>query len=244
MLWTVWLIYICFLFLSDVPPGESLLDLQPQTLQEAIALSLNFWLVLPALFPKVAPVLNPALEGLFNITVTWGLLFWGFLVDGRSQRFPALPFLIGTALLTNVFYLPWLALRDSEAPISAPQTPLSPLERLTESRLFPITLTGVVLASVVWALVARPEFGGWGDRWQSLGALVWSDRLVYSFVLDLGVFWIFQSWMVADDMQRRDWKDPSALWIARLIPFLGLVIYFLRRPSLPVKDLPFDSHHL
>ncbi len=72
MLWIGWVIHICFLFLSDVPPGESLLHLRPQTLQEAIALSLNFWFVLPALVPKVAPVLTPALEGLFNIAVTWG----------------------------------------------------------------------------------------------------------------------------------------------------------------------------
>ncbi len=231
MLWSIWLIYVSYLFFSDAPPGESLLQVRPETWQEAIALSLNFWCVLPALLPGVAPVLNPAFEGLFNLTVTWGLLFWGFAVDGRDQRFPLLPFLLGTAFLTNVFYLPWLALRQSDS-ISPLQPPLSPLERFTESRFFPILLTVVGLVACLWAAVARPEFGAWGDRWQTLMALVGSDRLAFSFVVDLGVFWIFQAWLVPDDMQRRNWRSPVALWVARLVPFLGLVFYFLRRPQI------------
>ena len=120
-----WVIYIGYLLLSDFPPGASLLHTEPATLQTALALSLNFWFVLPLLFPASAPELNPLLEALFNLVVAWGLLFWGFLLDGRGQRWPMLPFLIGTAFLTNVFYLPWLALRS-------PQTnpPNSPLTRL------------------------------------------------------------------------------------------------------------------
>ncbi|MDX2229116.1 MAG: hypothetical protein NW220_05745 [Leptolyngbyaceae cyanobacterium bins.349] len=231
LLWSIWLIYISFLFFSDFPPGESLLHVKPDTLHEAIALSLNFWFVLPALVPKLAPVLHPALEGLFNLTVAWGLLFWGFLIDRRNQRFPTLPFLMGTALLTNVFYLPWLALRRSN-PSFHPDSALTPLERLTESRLLPIALTVVLVASLGWAAVARPEFGNFSDRWQALMELVLSDRLAYSFVIDLGVFWIFQSWLVTDDMQRRNWQDASALWVARLLPFIGLVIYLLRRPRM------------
>lgn len=75
-----WLVYVGYLLLSDLPPGNSLLHTQPETLQTAIDLSLNFWFVLPTVFPDAAPVLNPTLEGLFNIVVAWGLLFWGFLI--------------------------------------------------------------------------------------------------------------------------------------------------------------------
>ena len=46
---------------------------------EAINLSINFWFVTPLVFPSVAPVIHPALEGLFNIVVAWGALFFGFL---------------------------------------------------------------------------------------------------------------------------------------------------------------------
>lgn len=225
-----WLVYVGYLLLSDLPPGDSLLHTQPETLQTAIDLSLNFWFVLPVSFPDAAPVLNPALEGLFNIVVAWGLLFWGFLIDGRSQKFPILPFLVGTALLTNVFYLPWLALRQPNP--HPPQGALSPLERLAESRGLPVTLTLVVLASVGWAAAARPEFGDLATRWNSLITLVQTDRLAYSFWIDLLVFWLFQAWLVPDDMARRQWHSRVVLWMARLVPFFGLVVYFLSRPRL------------
>lgn len=231
-----WLVYVGYLLLSDLPPGDSLLHTQPETLQTAIDLSLNFWFVLPAFLPDTAPVLNPALEGLFNIVVAWGLLFWGFLIDGRQQKLPILPFLIGTALLTNVFYLPWLALRQPNP--QPPKTALSPLERLTESRGLPITLAAVVLASVAWAAVARPEFGDLSTRWNSLIALIQTDRLAYSFWVDLWVFWLFQAWLIPDDMARRQWQSQSSLWIARLVPFWGLVVYLRRRPALSKSPQP------
>ncbi|MGJ3248427.1 MAG: hypothetical protein ACFE0I_20385 [Elainellaceae cyanobacterium] len=230
-LWTAWVVYVGYLLLSDFPPGPSLLNTQPETLQEAIDLSLNFWLVLPAAFPDAAPVLNPAFEALFNLVVTWGLLFWGFLIDGRNQRVPMLPFLVGTALLTNVFYLPWLALRRSH--LDTPKPPFSPLEKLSESRVFPIVLLCVGLVAIAWGLWARPEFGSINDRWDSLLTLIVSDRLAYSFVVDLLVFWVFQGWLVDDDMLRRNWDNSFIRWIAWSIPFLGLVVYFLSRPTLP-----------
>lgn len=231
--WASWLVYVGYLLLSDLPPGASLLHTQPETLQEAIDLSLNFWFVLPILFPNAAPVLHPALEGLFNIVVAWGLLFWGFLIDGRNQRVPIIPFLIGTAFLTNVFYLPWLALRQPNS--QPPQSPLTQLEKLAESRILPLILTAVVVASIAWAALARPEFGDWQARWQDLRTLISNDRLAYSFWIDLIVFWLFQSWLVKDDMSRRQWQNPVILWIARLIPFLGLVLYFCSRPALKIK---------
>lgn len=227
-LWSIWGIYIGYLLLSDWPPGPSLLHTQPETLQEAIDLSLNFWFVLPALFPAVAPVLHPALEGLFNLVVAWGLLFWGFLLDGRNQRWPMLPFLLGTALLTNVFYLPWLALRQPNP--SLPEGNLTRLERVAESRGLPLTIFGVVLVSIIWALWGRPEFGGFQARWLALAELVNTDRLAYSFVIDGVVFTLFQSWLVGNDMARRGWRNPYLLWVARCLPLFGLILYLWARP--------------
>ncbi|KAF3890335.1 MULTISPECIES: hypothetical protein [Nostocales] len=233
-LWSAWIIYIGYLLLSDLPPGLSVLHIQPKTFQEALDLSLNFWFVMPLLSPSTAPVINPALEGLFNIVITWGLLFWGFLVDGRNQRFPMLPFLIGTALLTNVFYLPWLAIRQPNT--QPPKDSLNTLEKIAESRAFPLVLTGVVVASLAWAMLARPEFGNLTARWTSLIKILSTDRLAYSFLIDFVVFWIFQSWLVPDDMARRHWQDPTILWIVRFVPFVGLVVFLLRRPSLPIDS--------
>lgn len=232
-LWCAWLIYVSYLLLSDLPPGESLFHTKPETLREAIDLSLNFWFFMPLLSPEVAPVLNPALEGLFNLVVAWGLLFWGFAIDGRERKFPMIPFLIGTAFLTNVFYLPWLALRKSNS--QPPQDSLTALEKLGESRILPLVLTGIFVASIAWAMWARPEFGDLTVRWRSLVEVVSTDRLAYSFFVDMFVFGFFQSWLVKDDMARRNWNDKIILWVVRFVPFIGLVVYLLRRPSLNYK---------
>ena len=48
-------------------------------------LSLNFWLIVPALAPASAPDLHPCLEGLFNLLLAWAGLFAGFLIDGKVR---------------------------------------------------------------------------------------------------------------------------------------------------------------
>jgi len=234
LLWGAWVGYVGYLLLSDWPPGDSLLHTQPETWQTAIALSLNFWFVTPVLLPHLAPVLHPALEGLFNLVVAWGLLFWGFALDGRHQRVSIVPFLVGTAFLTNVFYLPWLALRQPQT--EPPTLPLTRFEKLAESRGWALTLAIVGGASLVWAAVARPEFGDVPTRWAAMVELVQRDRLAYSFVVDCLVFWCFQAWLVGDDMARRCWHHPTMVWVTRLVPFVGLVIYLLMRPQF--RDQP------
>ncbi|MBD2597278.1 hypothetical protein H6G74_23560 [Nostoc spongiaeforme FACHB-130] len=232
-IWTVWLFYVGYLLLSDIPPGDSLLYVTPKTLEEILNLSMNFWLVLPIIFPSEAPVSNPALEGLFNIVVTWGLLFWGFIIDGRNQRFSMISFLIGTALLTNVFFLPWLGLRQANPQV--PTNSLTFVEKVGESRVLPSVLAGVFVVSLSWSVLARPEYGDITTRWQDLLELLFSDRLAYSFVVDMLVFWLFQSWLVKDDMARRQWDNDKILWLVRLIPFWGLIIYLWLRPSLKLE---------
>ncbi|MBD2489332.1 hypothetical protein [Aulosira sp. FACHB-615] len=232
-IWTVWLIYVGYLLLSDIPPGESLLHVTPKTLAEIFNLSMNFWLVLPIIFPSEAPINNPVLEGLFNIVVTWGLLFWGFIIDGRNQRFSMMTFLIGTALLTNVFFLPWLGLRQVNPQVAT--NSLTFVEKVGESRVLPSILAGFFVVSLSWAVLARPEYGDITTRWQDLLELLFSDRLAYSFVVDMLVFWLFQSWLVKDDMARRQWDNDKILWLVRLIPFWGLIIYLWLRPSLKLE---------
>ncbi|ALF54576.1 hypothetical protein ACX27_19760 [Nostoc piscinale CENA21] len=233
-IWSVWLVYVGYLLLSDIPPGESLLHITTKTLEEIFNLSMNFWLVLPIIFPTEAPVSNPTLEGLFNIVMSWGLLFWGFIIDGRNQRFPIITFLLGTALLTNVFFLPWLGLRQANP--QAPKNALTFVEKVGESRVLPLVLAGVFVVSLSWAVLGRPEYGDITTRWQGLLELLFSDRLAYSFVVDMLVFWLFQSWLVKDDMARRQWNNEKILWLVRLIPFWGLIIYLWLRPSLKLEE--------
>lgn len=232
--WIVWLVYIGYLLLSDLAPGASLLHITSQTLEEIISLSLNFWFVLPIISPSQAPVSNPAIEGLFNIVVTWAILFFGFIIDRRNQRFSTIIFLIGTAFLTNLFFLPWLGLRRPNPQV--PTSSLTFIEKIGESRIFPAVLAGVFVMALFWAGLARPEYGNLTTRWESLLNSLSSDRLAYSFLIDMLVFWMFQSWLVKDDMARRQWHNEKLLWLVRLVPFWGLIIYFWLRPSLAITQ--------
>ncbi|MBU7583347.1 MAG: hypothetical protein KAF91_10645 [Nostoc sp. TH1S01] len=234
LIWSVWLVYVGYLLLSDLPPGESLLHITSKTLEEIFNLSLNFWFVLPIIFPSEAPINNPTLEGLFNIVVTWAILFWGFVIDGRNQRFSIITFLIGTAFLTNVFFLPWLGLRQPNCQV--PTNSLTFIEKIGESRILPSVLAVIFVISLGWATLVRPEYGDITTRWQALVELLFSDRLAYSFLTDMLVFWLFQSWLVKDDMARRQWHNQKILWLVRLVPFWGLIIYLWLRPSLELLE--------
>jgi hypothetical protein len=207
---------------------------------EAINLSINFWFITPFLFPSLAPVVHPALEGLFNIVIAWGALFVGFLHDGKGQRLPMFPFMVGTAFLTNVFYLPYLGLRSSSpagAATAAESEPAKALE-IAESKWWPLAMTGVFLASLAWGAFARgAEYGDVSTRVAALVEMAThSDRLAHSFAVDGSVFWLFQGWLVPDDMRRRSFSDQTAELVARAVPFFGLVYYLLVRPPLPAEQ--------
>lgn len=137
--------------------------MDPKALKEAFELSVNFWFVTPTLFSQVAPVLNPAFEGLFEFLVTWSVLFFGFITEAR-QNDKMLGFLIGSSFLTNIFYLPYLALRE-RAPALVPVQSKNidtqrTLENLVENKLFGPVLTTFASIAIAWGLFARPEFGG------------------------------------------------------------------------------------
>lgn len=177
-LWVVWSLYVYHLLLSDGPPGASILHPDAAVLAEAARLSLNFWYLMPLALPKLAPVLHPVLEAIFNLVVAWASLMFGFLSDDRGcprQRVPMLPFCVGTALLTNVFFLPYLALRRGKPRLYAAAAATAArnrgasvagdsgarmdwLWRVSESKALPAVLTVVWLASIAWAAAGRPAY--------------------------------------------------------------------------------------
>jgi hypothetical protein len=66
--------------------------------------------------------------------------------------------------------------------------------------------------------------------------LLSTDRLMFAFVVELGLCWLFQGWLVDDDLERRGvLGDPATQGLrlaAKTVPFLGLWWYFLKRPPL------------
>lgn len=230
-------IYCWQLFFAEgqLLPGPGALQLDAATWVEVRDLSLNFWQIGPALAPGQFPVLHPGLEGIFNVVLAWSALFAGFLADGREPRKPMLPTVLGMQLLTNAFFLTYLATRDSEKEEDVALSDLSQLEQLCESRALPALLGSVGAFSIAWACLARPEFGGLEERLNSLQQLLANDRLGSSFVIDLGLYSLFQGWLVPDDLKRRGVQDKEKIvyQLLTIIPFFGLAAYLAIRPPLP-----------
>merc|ERR1712094_108987 len=125
--------------------------------------------------------------------------------------------LAGMQFLTNAFYLPYLGTRPNEEDEDITFNDLGPVEKACESRVLPF---------------ARPEFGDLPMRMESLRQLLSGDRLGSSFIIDLGLYALFQSWLIPDDLKRRgvDIDSDRARPLRRLgyVPFVGLVAYLLR----------------
>lgn len=117
-----WAAYINHLFLAQ---PASITTTTADALREAVDLSLNFLFILPAAAPSVAPVVHPALEGLFMLVVGWAGVLWVFAADGYEGAssasegggggeagtprpgVPVVPFLVGAAFLTNGMRRRW-----------------------------------------------------------------------------------------------------------------------------------------
>ncbi|KAL9178340.1 hypothetical protein ACHAXT_001768 [Thalassiosira profunda] len=243
----IWVAYMYILFISDgILPGANALQLEQRTWAEVRDLSLNFFLVAPALQLPFSPVVHPMLEGVFNLLLAWAAMFAGFLSDEREDKPNLLPFgpmLVGMQFLTSGFLLPYLFMRTEETSSKAYVEDITgDVQRLVaEWRPLGLLLGGVGSTSIFWGLFARPDFGAFSQRYASFIDLLSIDRVGSSFIVDLVIFAIFQSWFVDDDLQRRGIESSELETlrnVAKFVPFFGLAAYLTLRPPLPSREGP------
>ncbi|WP_232318829.1 hypothetical protein [Picosynechococcus sp. PCC 8807] len=222
--WGFWLLYVGTLLLapSHFPfGGEPLWQLQPETLTEVKQASLNFFFVLPILNylgwrSPLAPVLNPVDEALFNFAVAWMWLFLPVMAsDRKGQHLPYLAFWGCGMFLTNVFLLPYMALRRAIAP-----QPFLPKPWFT--RFFAWVGICVGIIAIGWFGLARPEFGLLGDRLDYFLLRLGDSRLTVAFMVDLLCFWFIQIFLMGD-LTAKD-----SFWqTLRFVPFFGVACWLL-----------------
>lgn len=240
-----WVAYMYIVFFSNgILPGADALQLEQRTWEEVVNLSLNFFLVAPALGLPFSPVVHPMLEGVFNWLLSWAALFAGFLSDDRRDKpngLPMLPTVIGMQFLTSAFLLPYLATRSTETRDTVvAKEELTAASRVTESRLLGPVLGVVGAYSMVWAVVGRTaDFGTLPERWSSFLDLLSIDRVGSSFLVDLAIFAVFQAWLVDDDLKRRGVADgelPKLRSVGKYVPFFGMAAYMALRPQFPSSE--------
>jgi hypothetical protein len=161
------------LFVSDgILPGANALALEQLTWEEVRDLSINFFLISPALHLPFSPVVHPMLEGVFNLLLAWAALFAGFLLDERVEEAELVmfgPLLIGMQFLTSGFLLPYLSTRTSK-------------RRTEDSGTTTTTTTTTTTSSLV---VYREDISGTLPRkvaeWRPLGLALGGVGTAYYF---------------------------------------------------------------
>jgi hypothetical protein len=119
--------------------------------------------------------------------------------------------------LTNVFFIPFLALRAAPEPPEQELRPLPPAGLPSYAPAVGWVAAAVAVTSLVWALAARPEYGGLSERWQYAATHFGSDRVFYAFCVDATLFSFFQAFMLP--------KSASPLF--RYLPFAGLAAWLI-----------------
>lgn len=226
LLWAATAVYVGLLLLSPSAwlPGDPVWAITPDTLEEILNESLNFFFILPLLniigiSYLQAPTVNPAMQGFFNLAEAWIFMFLPLmLLDKRSQHLPKKLFWGLAMFLTNVFLMPYMALRLGTPPSNLQKS----LNKGTLARLFGSFGLIVGNLAVIWFCFNRPELGGVISRLDYLGQQLVSNRVTLAFAVDMALFWIFQIWLMGAIVAKGE--RGRAL---RFIPFWGLGLWLL-----------------
>ena len=83
-----------------------------------------------------------------------------------------------------------------------------------------IGITGAVIgvASFVWAVGVRPEYGGLAERWEYFVQQSFTNRVFFAFVLDAVLYSVWQALLMGEDATK----------LQRFLPFGGLVAYLVQ----------------
>ncbi|KAI7845310.1 hypothetical protein COHA_001152 [Chlorella ohadii] len=232
-MWAFYFGYIGYVMLSTTAPGLPVWQTPPDTWQAVLNESFNFFYVNIGLaelglnpVPCVAE--HPVSEGLFNAVNAWSLMWLPvMLADPLGRRVPnRFPLWLGTQFLTNVFFPIYLAQRlRPDSPEEQQQLAAQGAEPVRLPAYAPAigALAAAVGAfSLGWAALARPEMAGdLPERWQYLVALVSTSRVDWAFVVDSGLYAVWQAWLLG---------ACGAAPAYRFVPFFGLAAWLITGP--------------
>jgi len=237
--WAFYAAYTVYIMLGTDAPGLPVWQTTPEVLEEVLHESLNFFYVnigLDALGVKLVPCVaeHPVSEGIFNFVSAWGMMFLPvMLTDKKSQKVGNIwAWWAGVMFLTNVFFIPFLALRAAPEPAPEPGSSSKASTTTTTTTTTPaypswaaptaVAGLGVGLLSIYWVLAARPEFGGLDARWDFFAQTMATNRVSYAFVVDACLYGVWQAALVG--------AAPGATAFHKYVPFFGLAAHLLQAP--------------
>ena len=139
-------------------------------------------------------------------------------MDQRSQHLPKV-MLWGMAMfLTNVFLMPYMALRLKHSPSASAHLP----QKGILARVFGVLGLSVGTLAVAWFCFNQPDVGGVLSRWAYLGQQISTNRVTLAFMVDITLFWIFQIWLMGAVIPMGERLRPC-----RFVPFWGLALWLV-----------------
>ncbi|KAG9458267.1 hypothetical protein H6P81_002775 [Aristolochia fimbriata] len=238
-LWALEGVYVGWLFFLPFAPGDPVWAISSDTVRDLLGLSLNFFFILPfvnsvGVHVMEAPVLHPMSEGLFNFVIGWTFMFAPLLfTDCRKDRYRgSLDILWGLQMfLTNAFLIPYMAIRlnDNSTNASAKQSKLGMFMSTRGAPYVGLLGGAICFVSAWWAVFGRADgsFGGLAERLEFLRSYIGSERLAYAFIWDIGLYTIFQPWLIGDNLQNVQENKVELVTSLRYLPVFGLIGYCL-----------------
>jgi len=166
--------------------------------------------------------INPLIVALFNIMGVFPVIYAALLLfDGRMQRLPAYPFVLGSFAVGAFAILPYLALRTPNSEFTGQKTRLL---QVLDSRWLGL---GVTIAALLLL-----GYGSIQGDWAEFVAQWKTSRLIHVMSLDFCLLCGLFPLVLKDDMARRGWQSQGIFWAVSLVPFLGAAVYLLVRPAI------------
>ncbi|CAL5220468.1 g2491 [Coccomyxa viridis] len=240
LMWAFFAGYMGFVFFSTVLPGPAIWQTPPEVFKEVFYESVD-WLARADFFyinngltalgisPIPSTTVHPVSLGIFNFVNAWSMMFWPVMLADKKgqavkQRFPLW---FGTQFLTNVFFIPYMAVRQFESKTK----PNLAAPGCDPKRLPPyasvLAVVGVIVgvATFFWMPLAHPEYGSIADRWDFFLEACTLNRAFFAFVLDMVLYSVFQSVLLAN--------APPAY---RYTPFFGLAAWLIAPSEVELED--------
>jgi hypothetical protein len=166
--------------------------------------------------------IDASVIALFNLMGVWPLIMAAILlIDGRGQKIPAWPFLLGSCVLGNFILFPYLLLRKNNPHFDGNKT-LG--VRFAESKLL-----AAVITLMACFMIAMAVSQGSTDAFMSSFKV---NNLVNIMSFDFLLFLFAFPAILGDDMRRRGMTDTRQFWLYSLPPVLGPCLYLVVRPRL------------
>ena len=217
-------IYISLLLIAPatILPGEPVWAIQTTTIQDIVDESINFFFVLPlinwvGIHVMEAPPVHPLMQAFFNFAEAWIFMFLPLLLlDPRRGKLPSLLIWVLAMFLTNIFLMPYMAARLQQSPVSVPSS------KDTIAKVFGVIGLLVGMLAILWPVLLQANGGSLSEQWLFFQNQVTSSRVTLAFCIDLGLFYIFQIWLMGAIAP----EEPLCQKL-KAIPFWGLAIWLL-----------------